>query len=92
LKEEGFDVIAANILSDTIVALLEEVKRVLSKEGLFICSGIIEENKNRVVEEMEAQGFEILEVGLKQEWVAIAGMLKEPGPNKIETDFTLHFS
>ena len=73
VKEEHFDLIAANIFSEIIIVLLDSVKRVLIRNGIFICSGIIEENKSKVVEKMESLGFEIIEILTKQKWVSIAG-------------------
>jgi ribosomal protein L11 methyltransferase len=72
-----FDVIAANILTHVVLGLLEDVPRVLKPGGLFICSGIIEENKNLVVGRMTAMGFGITDVLLKEGWVAIAGRLNQ---------------
>ena len=74
-----FDVIAANITSKSILILLEDIKKVLVKKGTFICSGIIEEDKNNVIEKMENLGFEVIEILTKENWVSIACRL---GPRK----------
>ncbi|MGA1842264.1 MAG: 50S ribosomal protein L11 methyltransferase [bacterium] len=71
--EDIYDVVVANILSDVIIRLLSSVNKVLKSNGLFICSGISEVNKNKVLERMKEQGFEIEEVCVKDEWAAIAG-------------------
>ena len=71
-----FDVVAANILTHVVLELLGDVPRVLKPGGIFICSGIIEENKNLVVGRMTAMGFEALDVRLQEGWVAIAGRYK----------------
>jgi ribosomal protein L11 methyltransferase len=67
-----FDVVAANITSKSILILLEDIKKVLVKKGTFICSGIIEEDKNNVIEKMENLGFEVIEILTKENWVSIA--------------------
>ena len=72
---DKFDLVAANILTETIISLLDSVKNVLKKKSVFICSGIIEKNKNRVVEKMVASGFEIASTLKQEEWVSIAGIL-----------------
>jgi ribosomal protein L11 methyltransferase len=36
-----FDVVAANILAEVILALLPDLMTVLTDNGVFICSGII---------------------------------------------------
>jgi ribosomal protein L11 methyltransferase len=70
-----FDMVVANILSHVILILIEDLKRVLKPGGVFICSGIVDKNERQVVEALEKVGFEILGVGHKDEWVAIAGQL-----------------
>ena len=72
---ERFDFVAANILTETIMFLLDSVKRVLKKKSVFVCSGIIEKNKDKVVEKMVASGFEIADTLKQEEWVSIAGIL-----------------
>ncbi|QTA88994.1 50S ribosomal protein L11 methyltransferase [Desulfonema magnum] len=74
--EDQFDLVTANILSQVIVVLLDSVKKTLKKNGIFICSGIIEKNKDTVVEKMKAVGFRILEIQTDQEWVSIAGKVE----------------
>jgi ribosomal protein L11 methyltransferase len=73
--DERFDFVAANILTETIMVLLDTVKSVLKKKSVFICSGIIEKNKDKVVEKMVASGFEIADILKQEEWVSIAGIL-----------------
>lgn len=73
---ETFQLISANILSEVILVLLDDVQQALVPDGILICSGIIEANQKQVVEKMKATGFEILEVRSKEGWVAIAAKLK----------------
>jgi ribosomal protein L11 methyltransferase len=70
-----FDVVAANILTHIILELLDDIPRVLKKGGIFICSGIIAENRNMVVGKMKAMRFEVMEILEKEGWVAVAGRL-----------------
>ena len=69
------DLVTANILSEVILVLLEDVHKVLKKGGVLIASGIIEKNSNAVVDKMISRGFDILEVKIKEGWVTIAGRL-----------------
>ncbi|MCP4693895.1 MAG: 50S ribosomal protein L11 methyltransferase [Desulfobacterales bacterium] len=69
---ERFDVVAANILSRVILVLLDDLDMVLAENGIFICSGIAEENHGEVLDKMKRLGFEILEVVIKEKWVVIA--------------------
>ena len=71
---EKFDFVAANILTETIMVLLDSIKSILKKKSVFICSGIIEKNKDKVVEKMVASGFEIADILKQEEWVSIAGI------------------
>ena len=73
--DEEFDFVAANILTDTIMVLLDSVKSVLKKKSVFVCSGIIEKNKDKVVEKMVTSSFEIGDILKQEEWVSIAGIL-----------------
>ncbi len=73
---ERFDLVAANITSDAILTLLDDVKRVMADNGIFVCSGIIEENKDMVMEKMENLSFEIIEILTKENWVSIACSLQ----------------
>ena len=70
-----YDLIVANILSEVVLAMLDRIPNILKKGAIFICSGIIEENKLKVVEKMEAQGFNILELATQENWVCIAGKI-----------------
>jgi len=70
--EDRFDMVAANILSETIMLLLNDVKNVLAKNGIFICSGITKENGNGIIKKLKDSGFHIIELIQKENWVAIA--------------------
>lgn len=71
-----FDVVAANILTQIVVELLDDAGRLLKPGGLFICSGIIEPNRELVAGKMRDAGFEVLEIRQKEGWVAMAGKCK----------------
>jgi len=70
---ERFDVVAANILTAVILNLLEDVQKVISKNGILICSGITEKNRDVVIEKMKLKGFEIIDTETSDGWVCIAG-------------------
>lgn len=73
---ERFDIVAANILSEVIMILLDSVQKVISDNGMLICSGIIEKNSGMVEEKMKEKGFEIIETQVMDGWVCIAGRLR----------------
>ena len=74
--EKKYDFVAANILTHVILDLLDDIQRVIKEKGVFVCSGILEENKNLVVTKMKDIGFEILGSASKEQWVAITGRFK----------------
>lgn len=67
-----FDVVAANITSKSILILLEDIKKVMVKNGTFICSGLGEGDKNNVINKMKNLGFEVIDIISKKNWVSIA--------------------
>jgi ribosomal protein L11 methyltransferase len=69
---QRFDLIAANILTHVIVELIEDIPRLLAAGGVFICSGIIAENRDTVTAKMGETGLAVLEVREREDWVAIA--------------------
>ena len=71
--QEKYDLVVANILTQVIYHLLEDVEKILNEKAIFICSGILEENENLVLGRMKTIGFEILGLCTKDQWVAIAG-------------------
>jgi len=75
--EGRFEVVAANILPEIIIKLLDNIQGVLKENGIFICSGLIEGNTHRVLNKMKALGFELLETLGKERWVSIAARLKK---------------
>lgn len=77
--EKKYDFVAANILTHVILGLLDDIERVIKEKGVFVCSGILEENKDLVVAKMKDIGFEILESASKEQWVAICGRLRVQG-------------
>jgi ribosomal protein L11 methyltransferase len=77
--ESRYDFIAANILTYVILDLLDDIKKVLKAGGLFVCSGILEENQDIVIAKMKDNGFNIFEIASKEQWVAISGRFKVQG-------------
>ena len=73
---QTYDMIAANIFTHVILNLLTGIKRVLNPGGIFICSGITENNKGQVTDALSDLEFEIIETVHEEEWVAIAARRK----------------
>jgi len=70
---EKFDFVGANILAEIIVDLLPEIHNVIKEDGLFVCSGILEEKADMIAEKMKETGFSIIEIMKRDSWAAIAG-------------------
>lgn len=73
---EKADLVVANIMADVIIILVDDLVRILKKEGLFITSGIIQGRAQEVQLKIESAGFELLEITQKGEWVALTAQLK----------------
>jgi ribosomal protein L11 methyltransferase len=69
---EQFDLIAANLTTKLILILLENVKRVLAQNGIFVCSGLLNTDKDGVLKKMKDLDFEPIEILAKEEWISIA--------------------
>lgn len=71
----GFDLIAANIVADVIIALAPTFPRHLKPGGAVVCSGVILPRKEEVIAALTAQGLTIARVEEKDGWCAIRGTL-----------------
>ena len=68
--------IVANIIAEIICILVDDVKKALNKDGIFITSGIIHERRQMVIDKLEQEGFEVMEVNKDGEWNCIVAKLK----------------
>jgi ribosomal protein L11 methyltransferase len=71
------DVVVANIIADTIVDLLPEVRARLAPRGVFVGSGIVAERLDAVRRAAAAAGLEPLDLLASGEWRAV--VLSAPG-------------
>ncbi|PID05757.1 MULTISPECIES: 50S ribosomal protein L11 methyltransferase [unclassified Sporosarcina] len=69
--EEPPDMIIANILAEVIMSFSKDAYQLVKPGGLFITSGIIGAKRDEVRNDLTAQGFEIVETVLMEDWVAI---------------------
>ena len=71
LQEEiggGYDVVLANIVADVIIALAPAVRPLLAPNGMFLCSGIIDDRAEEVADKLRAAGLTILETHSSEGW------------------------
>ncbi|MBR6623278.1 MAG: 50S ribosomal protein L11 methyltransferase [Ruminococcus sp.] len=66
-----YDVIAANIVADVLIAMKDHFVRYIKKGGILIVSGIIEERMHEVIGALEGVGFSNPEINVKEGWAAV---------------------
>ncbi len=69
---EGADIIAANIISDVIIALAPAAARALKEGGVFLSSGITKGRAGEVRMALSEAGFIGKETFIEGEWAAIS--------------------
>ena len=71
--EQGpFDLIAANIIAQVLVAIMGDIKSRLAPEGTIILSGIIRERMPDITAALTAQNLKIIREDRVEEWVTLA--------------------
>lgn len=73
------DLIVANILAEIIVPLIPQAKECLNPGGKFITSGIINDKKDLIVNELTKHGFVIDEILNQKDWYSIIAHLPSEG-------------
>lgn len=76
IKKNKYNVVLANIVADVIIASLSLVKQVISNDGVFITSGIIEDRIDDVKNALEENSFEILKINRRKDWASMVAVLK----------------
>ena len=66
-----YEVIVANIVADVIIAIIPAVKKLIKENGVFVCSGIIEERIDDVKAALVKNGVNISSLKMSGEWAAI---------------------
>ena len=64
----GYDLVLANIVADVVIPLSALVRPFMTKDGIFVCSGIIEDRWVETEAALLANGFEILDHKSDEEW------------------------
>lgn len=66
-----FDLVVANILIDSIVAISEDLKAKANPSGTIVLSGIKDEQKERAITKFTELDYELTEIYSEKEWVAM---------------------
>ena len=75
----GYDLVLANIVADVIIPLSAVVPNFLAHNGLFICSGILEQRANEVRTAIKNAGMEIIEEQMIDDWCRFTARQKQGG-------------
>ena len=73
------DLIVANILAEIIVPLIPQAKECLNSGGKFITSGIINDKKDLIINELTKHGFVIDEILNQKDWYSVIAHLPSEG-------------
>lgn len=68
----GYDIIAANIVADVLIAMSPLFEKIIKKDGILILSGIISERCHEVIDAVEAKGYTLIEKREANDWVAVS--------------------
>ena len=64
----GYELVLANIVADVIIALSPIARSFMADNGIFICSGIIDDRCVEVRQKLCDNGFEIISHTQEEEW------------------------
>jgi len=71
IKENGFDIICANIIRSVIEKNLTSIYEKLKTGGKLFISGILSEEEEKIRYILESNGFEMKQINYKSEWLGI---------------------
>jgi ribosomal protein L11 methyltransferase len=66
-----FSLVVANLTTDVIITILDDLIACLAKDGLMVLSGILDTQQQEVCDALEARKRRLIEVRRAGEWVAI---------------------
>jgi ribosomal protein L11 methyltransferase len=72
---QQWDIVVANILANTIIELLPDLKAAMAPGGSLILSGIIAEQEASVTEAATTHGLRLSERRVEEDWVALVFQL-----------------
>lgn len=77
LSQGGYDVVLANIVADVIIPLSRVVPKFLRKDGIFICSGILNTRLGEVKAALMESGLHITAEEALDDWCCLSAQLEE---------------
>ena len=79
LSAEKYDIVLANIVADVIIPLAPVVPHFVKPDGLFICSGILDQRLSEVETAIRSAGLEIASVRKIDDWCQITALPRQGG-------------
>ena len=70
IDEKDFDVICANITSNVIIPNLDLMYNKLKPDGKLFITGILVQEKEELMSELRSNGFDVINVNQKAEWLS----------------------
>ena len=64
------DVVVSNIISATLINMAPFVSKIIKRDGVWIISGVVEENWQKVHDAIVQAGFELISKRTQDDWVA----------------------
>ena len=71
ISKNKYEVVAANIVADVIIGLAPKAKEYMAENGVFITSGIISDRLDDVKNALYENGFNIVSINQRKDWVSI---------------------
>jgi ribosomal protein L11 methyltransferase len=76
--QEPFDLIAANIIAQTLVAIMGDIRQRLAPHGRAVLSGIIRQRQPDVEAALVRHGLTVLNLDSEEEWVTMTVGHQDP--------------
>ncbi len=72
LHQTDFDLITANLTLNTNVELLPDFFSVLKNDGILLLSGLLIQDREKMLDSLQANRFKLIEELRENEWIALA--------------------
>lgn len=76
IADRKYNLVCANIVADVTISLAPYAREIISDDGIFITSGIIEDRADEVSAAIEKNGFEIINRRREKDWVCFTCRVK----------------
>lgn len=77
LSAQQYDVVCANIVADVIIPMARVVPALLKQDGLFLCSGILQQRVAEVEAALEQAGLTVVSRDEQDDWCRLSAKRAE---------------